>query len=238
MVRFLAIVAIAITSVTVHASRRTDRLVNPVVQWDTSLLAGRSRASPDGSALSTISVGVFAPTDVTESLLTRVFDEANAIWAPAGVTLDWHRITSNDMARRWRVTVTIEDDGRDSAEQGGPLGRVPFTAHGPVPSIWLSRSNAEALIRRTSGGIEATIFGSEILMGRALGRALSHELGHYLLKSKMHTRQGLMRARWPSNELLSMDRRGFELTAQERAAAEHLVAGPDEAHPRSDGQCV
>jgi len=43
----------------------------------------------------------------------------------------------------------------------------------------------------------------ERLIGRALGRAFSHELGHYILKSKGHTSQGLMRATWPSEQLLS-----------------------------------
>ena len=36
---------------------------------------------------------------------------------------------------------------------------------------------------------------------------------------------GLMRANWPSDELLSNDRRGFELTAEQRAATEHLPIG-------------
>ena len=86
-------------------------------------------------------------------------------------------------------------------------------------------ANAEALIRRTPGVTDATIAGHEILIARALGRALSHELGHYLLKSRVHTPHGLMRATWPSDELLSNDRRGFELTAEQRAAAEHLPTG-------------
>jgi hypothetical protein len=105
------------------------------------------------------------------------------------------------------------------------LGWILFTADGPASSIGLSRANAEALIRQMPGVTGATIVGHEILIGRALGRALSHEIGHYLLKSKLHSPHGLMRANWPSDELLSNDRRGFTLTAEQRAAVEHLPTG-------------
>ena len=220
MVRFLTTLAIAATSVTVQADRTTNWSVDPVVQWNKTLLIARSRASLDGKVPSAISVDVFAPPDVTEALVIRVFDEAKAIWGPTGIALDWHRITSKDMAAPWHVTVTIDDDEKDVARRPGALGWIPFTAYGPAPSIRLSRANAEALIRRTPGVTDRTIVGNEILIGRALGRALSHELGHYLLKSKVHTPHGLMRANWPSDELLSTDRRGFELTAEQRAAAE------------------
>jgi len=189
-----------------------------VVQWNKTLLIARSRASLDGKVPSAISVDVFAPPDVTEALVIRVFDEAKAIWGPTGIALDWHRITSKDIAVPWHVTVTIDEDEKDVARRPGALGWIPFTAYGPAPSIRLSQANAEALIRRTPGVTDRTIVGNEILIGRALGRALSHELGHYLLKSTAHTQHGLMRANWPSEELLSNDRRGFALTAEQRAA--------------------
>ena len=207
MVRFLTILAVAVTSVTVQAVRTTN--------WPP--LIARSRASLDGKIPSAISVDVFAAPDVTEALVIRVFDEANAIWGPTGIALDWHRITSKDMVVPRHVTVTIDDDEKDVARRPGALGWIPFTTYGPAPSIRLSRANAEALIRRTPGVTDRTIVGKEILIGRALGRALSHELGHYLLKSTAHTPHGLMRANWPSEELLSTDRRGFELTAEQRA---------------------
>jgi hypothetical protein len=224
MVRFLTTLVVAATTVTVKADRTTNWSVNPVVHWNKTLLTARSRASLDGSVPSAISVGVFAPPDVPESLVIRVFDEAKAIWGPTGIAFDWHRITSKDMAGAWHVTVTIDDHRKDFAEWQGALGWIPFTAYGPAPSIRLSRANAEALIRKTPGVTDATIVGHEILIARALGRALSHELGHYLLKSRVHTPHGLMRATWPFDELLSLDRRGFELTAEQHAAAEHLPA--------------
>jgi len=230
MVRFLTTLVVAATTVTVQADRTTHSSANPVVR--------RTRASLDGRVPSAISVGVFAPPDVTESLLIRVFDEANAIWEPTDIALDWQRITAKDVAAAWQVTVTIDDERKGLAERHGALGWILFTSDGPAPSIRLSRANAEALIRRTPGVTVATIVDHEILIGRALGRALSHEIGHYLLKSKVHTPHGLMRAIWPSDELFSHDRRGFELTAEQRAAAEHLpINAPRQDHIASMLSC-
>jgi len=220
MVRFLTTLAVAAATVTVQGDRTTDPSANAVVRWNKTLLSARSRASLDGSVPSAISVGVFAPPDVTESIVIRVFDEAKAIWGPTNIAFDWRRITSTDMAAEWQLAVTIDDEREGFAEGHGALGWIPFTADGPAPSIHLSRANTEALIRQTPGVAATTIVGHEIMIGRALGRALSHEIGHYLLKSKVHTPRGLMRANWPSDELLSHDRRGFELTAEQRAIVE------------------
>ena len=55
-------------------------------------------------------------------------------------------------------------------------------------------------------------------MGRTLGRALAHEIGHYLLKSKLHTTNGLMKGRRTIKEFIDSDRRGFEIDTSQREA--------------------
>ena len=47
------------------------------------------------------------------------------------------------------------------------------------------------------------------LTGRALGRVLAHEVGHYLLASRSHARQGLMRPSYRRHELAGWNRDGF-----------------------------
>jgi hypothetical protein len=181
--------------------------------------AARPPASLD--VLPPISIGVFAARDIDQSVLNRILDEAQAIWEPAGITFDWHRIPSERGSATWQLTVTIDDQRRGFLEWQGALGWIPFTPSGPAPSIHLSRAAAEAMISGTAG-VNGTILGHEILLGRALGRALSHELGHYLLRSKAHAPHGLMRATWPTDELFSIYRDGFTLTAQERAAVRQV----------------
>jgi hypothetical protein len=57
-----------------------------------------------------------------ESVVTRVLDEAQAIWEPADITFDWHRITSKDARATWQVTVTIDDQQKDFGEWQRALG--------------------------------------------------------------------------------------------------------------------
>ena len=178
----------------------------------------RSPASLDRRVLSPIRVGVSAPPDIKPSLVNRIFAEAEAIWRPTGITFEWHRITSEDVASTWQLVVTIDDSQNILVARRPALGWIPFTTDGPEPSIHLSRASAEALILSRVSVDAVPVAAHDLLVGRTLGRAFSHELGHYLLKSKLHTPHGLMRANWLVAECLSIDRHGFELTAQQREA--------------------
>ena len=51
-------------------------------------------------------------------------------------------------------------------------------------------------------------------MGRALGRVLGHEIGHFLLGSRDHTAKGLMRSEQILTDLVSPDWRRFALSAE------------------------
>ena len=165
-----------------------------------------------------ITLAVVAPRDVSDSLVNRICTEAEAIWGPTGIAFEWDRHESTTRAGRWTIEVTIDDrhapDGRD-----GALGWVLFTTEGAESSLHLSRASAEALLRNTPGMSAPTIFSHEALIGRALGRALAHEFGHYIFQSGVHTLRGLMRAGLTSDEIFRLDRDGFELTSQERATA-------------------
>ena len=167
-----------------------------------------------------LSIAVHTAPDVEPELVDQILAEAEAIWEAAGVTLDWNRTSTTDARSTPQITVTIDDEAVDSSERHGALGWIPFTAKGPEPSIHLSRAVAELLCSQWPNIEDRTIAGHRKLIGRALGRALSHELGHYLFQSKLHTAHGLMRANWPSDELFALDRRGFELTAEQREAVE------------------
>ena len=50
------------------------------------------------------------------------------------------------------------------------------------------------------------------LIGRALGRVLAHEIGHYLLASRVHAHDGLMRPEFRSDQLVEPSRQGFTLS--------------------------
>jgi hypothetical protein len=179
-------------------------------------------------AVPAIPVNVVVSARVTDSLVQRICTEAETIWRPAGITFDWHitferhRIGPAEPADRSSVSITI-GDRRARVDPDGALGWITFIADEPGHSIYLSRASAEGMLDRTPEVYTSTFMAREILIGRALGRALAHELGHYFLKSKIHTTSGLMRSAWASNEFFGSRPDGFELTREQRAMAIDLL---------------
>jgi hypothetical protein len=57
-----------------------------------------------------------------------------------------------------------------------------------------------------------------MFLGRAMGRALAHELGHYLTASKAHAKKGLMRATRTASEFFALERWGFAIDPAQRRA--------------------
>jgi hypothetical protein len=76
------------------------------------------------------------------------------------------------------------------------LGWITFREGAPGTDIVLSLSGARDLVGHATVGFrpldEWPRSASEHLVPRVLGRVLAHELGHYLLGSRAHTRTGLM----------------------------------------------
>jgi hypothetical protein len=221
---FATIVTLAIGATVIFSSPRVP--ISDLKTSDTvtrnGLSAGALVDRPE-TAFTPISVAVTAPAGLSESLLERIFAEAAAIWEPVGITFDWHPIASTETPRGWRLSLTIENQNGRLVEWRAPLGWLSFAADSPDCWIHLSQPSAEELVHRTPTALDIMFSVHERLVGRALGRAFSHELGHYVLKSKAHTPRGLMRATWPSEQLLSVDRGGFELSPEQQEAARHWI---------------
>jgi hypothetical protein len=101
-----------------------------------------------------------------------------------------------------------------------PLGETSFLPDGaPGQVLSLFYDAAVQLIAAArlpdESGWHWTIPYQHDLLGRVLGRALAHEIGHYLLRSREHSALGLMRAQHPVTELLSDDRRRFGLMPEQ-----------------------
>jgi hypothetical protein len=166
-------------------------------------------------------IDVIVATDISPSLVERVLAEAGDIWRTAGLTIIWKRDGRVSSALRLTIGHWANRVRRD--ETSLPLGWIVFDDDGaPQHAIYVSYTNAHALMdqsRGTTGASEKMPRAeSETLLGRAMGRALAHELGHYLLASKEHSLKGLMRAKRTAAEFFSIDRSRFDLDAGQRAA--------------------
>jgi hypothetical protein len=184
-------------------------------------------------------VNVTAAAGMSSRLLAAVLAEADAIWRPSGVTFIWRRtpvVAPHSCAGESgpyvpnTLRLTIGDDvgvGRDGLL---PLGWIRFDgATAPEQEIYLSQANAKAMMDQARGVVgivdQMTVMQRDTLLARAMGRALSHELGHYLLASKTHTDRGLMKAVLTAVELFKPDAHSFRIEPAQRLAIAARLRG-------------
>lgn len=158
----------------------------------------------------TVLVTVDPSSTAAPMLQHAIVDEAAAIWKPLGVSVQDSRHAANSTCVR-EVHLFITDDPPRTYASDERLGWIRFGSNGePESLIHLSRTAAFDLMAASATLRERPDAYREIVLGRMLGRALAHELGHYLSASKRHTQGGLMRAQWSTDLLVAVDRRGME----------------------------
>lgn len=175
-------------------------------------------------------VAVLAAPDLSPRLVRALLAETDAVWRGTGVSFLWQQ--EDRPAARGRVTpetpygsptlrVIIGHDTREMRDLQLPLGWIVFDGPAtPEQEIYVSYENAQALLERSSGIVGVVqsmpILKRELMLGRAMGRALAHELGHYLSASKVHTPNGLMRAVHTAAEFFGPEIGRFALDPAER----------------------
>jgi hypothetical protein len=148
--------------------------------------------------------------------------EIAEIWRPYGVEIEWDLRTSIGVK-----VVSTTDDGTAAEEneadrppdlwvqfldqtleskiyRGAPaIAWIPFVSGKPLRMIRVSRPSALAILdikawysnQQFSDAVPELQYTA---LGRVIGRAVAHEIGHFLLASPFHTKRGLMRAVvWP-----------------------------------------
>jgi len=204
---------------------------------------GEPSTTPNTSsvrALPPILVAVRVAPHIPSPIVSRLLAEAGDIWRPNGVTFVWlfepedgapdRPASDGERYPASTLHVSIGDEpGSPSTEAQTPLGWIRFDGpDDPEPMIHLSYANASALLA-ASEGVAGRIDGMpqlerELYLSRAMGRALAHELGHYVLASKAHTPHGLMQTPRSAGELFGRERVRFELdAAQKQLALERLT---------------
>lgn len=148
--------------------------------------------------------------------LERVAKEIHAIWAPH---LDLVVTTGAETCPVCadEVRVEIGDDPSPTAEA---LAWFRFKNGVPTRDIAVSLSNTLALLRESSWEgrriRDLSPFLVKDLLARAVGRAVAHEIGHYVLRSTLHERTGLMRAGLSGEDAVQPRGNRFRLTMPDR----------------------
>jgi hypothetical protein len=183
-------------------------------------------------ALSVHIVLALQPTSgISEVALRYAVDEVARIWARYNVVIDGPVDPSAPVALGSKL-ITVDATSLPSRPKGTsrPLGLIEFDAAGvPMPAVAI---NYGGLLQLVSG---LAFLGRrewqwpytlrDRLIGRALGRVLAHELGHFLLASKRHSTAGLMRSDHRITELVTSDDDAFRLDEADRTRLARLGAG-------------
>jgi hypothetical protein len=155
------------------------------------------------------------PSELPPAQRSVMVQEADALWRPHGVAV----VDAACFDRAIRLTVRIQPGAKRIAREGARrLGAIDFDEHNePATTVMLdARGILETISRVRQAGRPIdqwpAAFGNHAA-GRALGRVLAHEIGHYLLASRQHSSAGLMRAAFRADELAAPDRRPFGLPA-------------------------
>jgi hypothetical protein len=179
--------------------------------------------------LSTIALGVPALAEdrsVVHILLTTspavkpaarmaMMREATGIWARAGIRLNWVDPTARPQGLSLRV-LTVEHTGPAGMVDTAVLGELVRGA-GTTAAAMIAFDRAATIATR--GSLNRGSLSVDQRLGLVLGRAVAHEIGHFLLAGLPHQHEGLMRARFPENELTDAWSTQFELTTPLKAVA-------------------
>jgi hypothetical protein len=157
---------------------------------------------------------------IAEPIVRTAVQEAADIWAPYGLDL---KRTPAGCDSTTSDTLVLAVEATDRVSQGPVvLGEVAFRPDGtPEPRISLFLNALLTLIAETRA-LSLAVWQyprllRDLIVGRAVGRVLAHEIGHYLLATRTHGTTGLMRSSQRSDELVAPTRAGFRLSAAEAA---------------------
>jgi hypothetical protein len=167
----------------------------------------------------TLTLNVHVAPGVPAPIVPAALEEAAAIWRGAGITLHW---VVDPAESNCSLGVVIENAVPGASHKVLPLGWIGFDADEPSEEIHVSFSNAVTLLQEVKGdeAFRLTNVERHALLSRALGRALAHELGHYLLGSREHTRSGLMQTARPATDFFDAGNGRFAIaSSQERIVA-------------------
>jgi hypothetical protein len=167
---------------------------------------------------------------VGRAVRANAINEASRIWRQYGVSLVTEDAGGCADASDAVLKVTI-DVGRVSASRDAGLGAIQFASDGTPGSAIVLNYDAVTRIATSAPvmGLHPALWPVGLrdeIIARALGRALAHEIGHYLLRSPLHARSGLMQARQKGSALSSPNDRPFVLTEPDRARLRLVLAAP------------
>ena len=157
---------------------------------------------------------------LSPSARTALVRETESIWRRQGVAIHWLPPNDPSPPGKDRLRAIIVEKRSIPAAKGAfAIGELVGST-GNHPIAFISIEDAQRLVTYTRGRMGYDILElEERRLGVTLGRALAHEIGHFLLRTKTHARTGLMRSQFHAAEFTDLRDGTFAL---DRAAAAWL----------------
>jgi hypothetical protein len=199
-----------------------------MVLTSVAVTAAPLAAAPEAGPVVTLRTYNYAQVSDAEAADAR--HETASILREAGIGIEWMtcrvrpasiaRHTPNDLDAGLPCTEPFAK-GREfmlrlmhgSHSQLGPVLRVSSLG----TSILDRSQRTGVLMTLDLGPIRTIAERASIAMSELLGRAIAHEVGHLLLGSGVHSREGLMRAFWSQDELREAKPAHWRFSASEAA---------------------
>jgi len=170
-----------------------------------ALLSAALFAAPAASPVLTVVLEFQGPH--SSRALDTMKREVEAVMKPSGLALDWRTRAEaadasfdNLVVVRFKGKCVMEPVGYLYDERG-PLAFTYSTAGEIQPYSEVVCDKVTAAVRSAmSGGDYAQ---ADVLLGRALGRVVAHEMMHMLSKSAVHARSGVGKAALTPKSLIS-----------------------------------
>lgn len=189
--------------------------------------ASAARVSRDPQL--TLPVRLTVAGELPATARTSLRAEAAAIWARAGVRVQWVDPAAPRDSSAIRVLVGHLFDGAADG-RAWPVGKLLADQSGDRIAI-ASVSAAQRVLAAAGHEIAPPELDAHRL-GLILGRAVAHEIGHYLLGTGSHARHGLMRAQIDARDFADLRDGGFFLDdAAGRWIRQVRPRGADTDHP-------
>jgi len=197
-----------------HGTRPAVRLFG-VFGWAcVAMFAGapEAMAAPDEIVLR---VRRIVSPHMTKARIDPLCGEVNRVWAAHGVRIEWHEGTRM-VAPEDPAHLVVFFAPSDPCGPGAPCGRLaaldrvrsPYSRQAPAGrpdavitvSLQHAQRMADAASRAELAEAVRTMW-ARARLPILMGRAVAHEIGHYLLESREHSEDGLMRPQFMPDDV-------------------------------------
>jgi hypothetical protein len=179
----------------------------------------------------TVGIYVHADPDTPPALLQYMQEEAESILEPLGVSWAWRSESDIRRGEVFSRVVTVRLKGScmvsgemPAVEPSAALGITHMERGEPLPYCELDCERIRAFLRHELGRRPGAA-PPPLLVGRAWGRVLAHELYHALGETRAHGREGITKAHFTAKELLHA-KFGLEPAAVALLKARIFPVGP------------